>query len=153
MKRKHGAPRIEKTAYIAGPMRGHFMFNFPTFFEVEQEARVRGFIINNPARHDLDVYPNIEDWPGFEEGQLTHESDFDLEAAMSWDLSRVIAGDAVIMLPGWEKSSGARLERLVAERTGKQVFLAYQCDDGWSIAADRRQKCMNSVVMPQRVRT
>lgn len=129
-----------KSAYIAGPMRGYARFNFDTFFQVEAEAIERGWLTHNPARHDLDVYPDIITWDGFDAG--TVDDAFDLPAAMQWDLARVIEADAIIMLPGWENSSGARCERLVAERCGRAVYLAFRCDDGWSIAADPIQRRM-----------
>lgn len=109
--------------YIAGPMRGIPEFNFPAFFEAEAWARTwfDGWPILNPARRDVDV--------GFDPtGLLGSDAElaelgFDLAEAMRHDIG-FIAQEArrIVMLPGWSRSSGATLERQVAEACGCAVL-------------------------------
>jgi hypothetical protein len=40
---------------------------------------------------------------------------FDFRAAFKWDCEKIIDGDAIYMLKGWEKSPGARAEHAVAQ--------------------------------------
>lgn len=104
--------------YIAGPMRGYPEFNFPAFFEAENDLRSVGpkdIEIINPARHDLEG--------GFEPDGLTGYEDleavgFSLKDALSWDLQQVLTADYLVLLKGWENSTGALLEVRTAMAAG-----------------------------------
>lgn len=102
------------TIYLAGPMRGYEDFNFPAFDAAAAWLRDFGWVVLSPADRDRDH--------GFDETANTMEG-FDLEAAMRHDLTWVIEADGIVLLPGWEESTGARIERLVAETCGKQTWL------------------------------
>lgn len=100
--------------YVAGPMRGYERHNFPMFDHVAEQLRTQlKAEVFNPADHDRSI--------GFSEDaevvpQLT------LQAMMRWDLARVMEVDAVVFLPGWRKSKGACVERLVAHYLGLLCF-------------------------------
>jgi len=100
--------------YLAGPMRGYERHNFPMFDHVANELRRQlKATVFNPADHDREI--------GFsEETEIlpTHT----LQQMMRWDLARVMAVDAVVFLPGWRKSKGACVERLVAHYLGLPCF-------------------------------
>lgn len=110
------APPIASSVYIAGPMRGHEHFNFPAFFAAETELEKLGIQTFNPAKHDLDAFPEFD-----------HTSDsldgFDITKAFVWDVQSIAAADGIALLPGWEKSEGANIELRIARMFDKKVFL------------------------------
>ena len=111
--------------YIAGPMQGHPRFNFPLFDIAAKSLRAYGYSVVNPAERDRTVHPDIESWPGFETGDVSMCPKFDLASTLRWDFHALMECDAIVMLPGWEASSGARDERHIAERTGLRIFTAH----------------------------
>jgi hypothetical protein len=107
------------TVYIAGRMRGIPAFNFPAFIRAEEDLLIYGYHTISPARHDLDS--------GFEPDGMTGNEDlskvgFDLKDALSWDLQQVLTVDAVVLLPGWERSSGVAAEIAAAKAVGTPVM-------------------------------
>lgn len=107
--------------YLAGPMRGIKEFNFPAFIEATDALRFRGHEVFNPAERDIDA--------GFQWRGLTGTMDeladlgFDLRAALGADLEWITAhAEGVVVLPGWENSSGARAEVATAKALGLEVF-------------------------------
>jgi hypothetical protein len=77
----------------------------------------------SPADHDRQVNPGVEDSPGFAHGIPAPDGP-SFADLIGWDL-RFIASfecDAVLFLPGWEKSKGAAYERTVAEACSKRIF-------------------------------
>jgi hypothetical protein len=103
------------TVYLAGPMRGYPAFNFPSFTDAARRLWDAGYEYVSPAEHDLAQ--------GFNPWLLAGDEDlsdlgFDLREALRWDLEQVTKADAICVLPGWEKSSGARAEVAVAAALG-----------------------------------
>lgn len=122
--------------YIAGPMRGYPCFNFPAFDQAAEYLVLQGHEAVSPAQMDRDEF-------GWAECPDTNVSDtFDVEDALRRDFLAILASDGILLLPGWEHSTGARAERFVAETTGKLVFLydpikaphIEPATDGWSFA-------------------
>lgn len=100
--------------YVAGPMRGYPEFNFPAFDAAAALLRGMGHEVFSPAERDRGT--------GFDETKNSLDG-FDLHAAMRADLDYIVnQSDAIALLPGWEKSSGANIEKTVAEATGKTVY-------------------------------
>lgn len=100
--------------YLAGPMRGHRLFNFPAFFKAELRLRELGYDVVNPAARDMadGMDPSV-----------TNTSDtFDLHAAFRFDFQAILDADLVVFLPGWLKSSGANAERVVAYHVGVPCY-------------------------------
>lgn len=91
--------------YVAGPMTGHPELNFPAFNATAAALRAAGHEVENPAEINPDPAAEWTD-------------------CMFADLKALTDCDAIVMLPGWEKSPGAQIERLWATRTGKTVFCA-----------------------------
>ncbi len=108
-------------AYIAGPMRGLPNFNFARFDEAAERWREAGYGVVNPADHDRQVYPDIAEWPGFAKGDPAKCPEFDLRAALLWDLNEISTCDVLVLLPGYSTSSGARCEVAFAEALGITV--------------------------------
>jgi uncharacterized protein DUF4406 len=110
--------------YLAGPMRGYPFFNFPAFHEAAAVLRNQGHTIFSPAERDEAI--NGED---FAKRFPTGSNDdaaaqgFDLRAALCDDLTWVCReADGIALLPGWEKSRGARAEKATAEALDLKVF-------------------------------
>lgn len=113
--------------YLAGPMTGIPQFNLPAFDEAASNLRIvlggDGVDVVSPAEIDdpatraaslassdgllVDGLLNDETWGDF----------------LSRDVKLVADEvDAIMVLPGWEKSKGARLEVFVARSVGKPVY-------------------------------
>jgi hypothetical protein len=97
--------------YIAGPMTGYPEFNFPAFFAAGERLEQEGWTVFNPAKKDAE-----KDLAGFATGDAKEAvaKGFDFREAFLWDVSKVIEGDAVYMLRGWQYSPGASGEHAVA---------------------------------------
>lgn len=99
--------------YLSGPMRGYPKFNFPAFDAARDAGRARGFGVMSPA--DMDR-------------ELGHTEDDSLDAINTPENQRRFAardcaallalkaenGDGIALLPGWEKSTGAVAELMLA---------------------------------------
>ena len=109
--------------YLAGPMTGLPQFNYPAFMSVAAKLRGAGFEVVSPAEMDdpatqAAALASLDGAPGT--GSANGESWGDFLAR---DV-KLLADDgieAVIALPGWEKSKGARLETFVASLCGLPV--------------------------------
>lgn len=122
---------MKPSCYTAGPMRGYDYFNFPAFDEAAEWLRDKGWDVISPAEHDRELgldetlCPELPDW-------------FSLENAMRFDLASVIQTDAIVLLPGWWRSEGARKEATVAMWCGRDVYFL---GDTW----DERDKVLIEV--------
>lgn len=102
--------------YLAGPMRGIADFNFPAFHAAAKALRDRGYTVFSPAEKGEEVL--MTDNPGIQENLAFRRKVFALD--MAWIAEHA---DTVALLPGWEKSSGARAERALAEAIGLNVMI------------------------------
>lgn len=105
---------MAKKIYIAGPMTGYPEFNFPAFFTAQYTLEKLGWTVFNPANKDAEA--GVVNGAGWAEGddQKLMASGWDFKDAFLWDVTKVIEGDGIYMLSGWEKSSGACAEHAVA---------------------------------------
>ena len=111
-----------KKIYIAGPMRGIRDFNFPAFHQAAKELCLRGYEVFDPAQRDKDTHG--EDVFQSETGDLNDLVDFNFSHrdAMKADTTWICdEADAIAMLPGWEKSSGAFAEWALARCLGLEI--------------------------------
>lgn len=99
--------------YIAGPMRGYDCFNFPAFDACAADLRQFGYDVISPAEHDREQ--------GFDETKNSLDG-FDMTTALLWDLEQVANVDAIVLLPGWEKSTGVAAELATARALGKAAY-------------------------------
>lgn len=106
-----------RALYIAGPMTGIPEFNYPAFREAEISLLAAGYAALNPA--SIEAYnptPGIpQEWRWY----------------MRHALRMVSNCDALALLPGWEKSRGAKLEVQVASA----LELPIRMVDEWIEAA------------------
>ena len=90
--------------YIAGPMTGYKDWNFDSFKHTEDILDIYDFKVENPVNNGSDT-------------------------SLSWEwylkkaLTQMLTCDAVLLLKGWEKSKGARLEFNTATAVGIPCFV------------------------------
>jgi hypothetical protein len=91
--------------YLSGPMTGIEEFNFPAFHSAATDLRAKGFEVISPA----EIEHPIQTW----------------EACMRNDIRELMRADKVAVLPGWEKSKGAKIEVQLASALGMDIIDAY----------------------------
>lgn len=91
--------------YLAGPMSGLPDDNYPAFHAAAGALRAIGQVVESPAENPK---PGVPTWENY------------LRAA----LTQMLRCDSILLLPGWEESRGARLEKHVAEALGMTVLFA-----------------------------
>lgn len=94
---------IKETFYLAGPMTGYPNWNYETFNCVAQIMRQNGARVLNPA--DIGV---IEGW--------------DCDDYWPINKAMLMGADTIVMLPGWEKSMGAKRELEFAKELGLGIL-------------------------------
>ena len=88
--------------YISGPMTGLPNLNTGAFNDAEDKLRKAGWAdIRNPARLAVNEYENLP-----------------RSLYLRSDLRQLLDCQAILLLRGWEKSKGARLEALIADEVG-----------------------------------
>ncbi|AZL74564.1 DUF4406 domain-containing protein [Pseudomonas oryziphila] len=91
--------------YISGPMSGLPDLNYPAFHAVAGRLRAEGLEVENPAENPE---PPCGSWSGY----------------MRLALVQISKCNGMIVLPGWTKSRGARLEVHIAKELGLLVTCA-----------------------------
>jgi hypothetical protein len=99
--------------YIAGPMAGKPLYNFPAFDAAAAQLARDGWTPINPAQLDRDA--------GFDPERDPVTPEF-LKGAMKRDLLALLEADALALLPGWPKSKGALAEKAVAQWRGIPIY-------------------------------
>ena len=102
--------------YIAGPMRGYTLLNFPEFYRIERIWNNAGWLTINPAQMDKDHGHDPEVDKHMEKNGL------DFAECMARDLPAVASCTAICLMTGWEKSVGANTELGHAILLGKEVY-------------------------------
>lgn len=97
--------------YLSGPMSGYENWNGPAFEKYAAQLRAKGLEVVSPWEMDKDVH------------------DQPYRTYLARDCFTILYPsygiEAVYMMPGWEKSKGAQLERHCAEAIGLPVVLLY----------------------------
>lgn len=110
--------------YLAGPMRGKVLYNFPAFFDAAIKLRDQGHFVFNPADYDMangfDPTKPLEDQP----------NGFSLGEVMRLDFEKIMQCEAVVLLPEWEASTGVQAELAVALSIGLPVFEIQTAQNG-----------------------
>lgn len=117
--------------YIAGPMTGLPQFNYPAFIEAAARLRAMGHDVTSPAEMDdpetaKAAMASPDGAPGSGSANGETWGDF-----LARDV-KLLADDgieAIVVLPGWDKSRGARLETFVGNAMcGMPVFEMHEHD-------------------------
>ncbi len=106
------------TFYVCGPMTGMRDFNFPLFDQVTELARSQGLSVISPAELDREhgIDPSVDP----DSVERARRADPNLIQTIVQRDTQVIVGlerdkgDGLILLPGWEESTGARAEIALA---------------------------------------
>ncbi len=93
-----------KRVYIAGPMSGLPDFNYPAFNAAAERLRAAGFDVLNPAENPV---PPCGTWLAY----------------MRMALAQLVTCDTVVLLNGWERSKGAKIERQLAHDLGLNIVM------------------------------
>lgn len=96
--------------YLSGPMTGLPDHNYPAFQAAAERLRAQGATVISP--HELPA-----NCPGCVHGAMPHLWAEHMRA----DLAALLTCNVIMLLPGWEQSRGAQLEKTVAEAVGMMV--------------------------------
>lgn len=113
--------------YVAGPMRGYELFNFPAFAEATEKLRAAGYEVVSPAEEDVKR--------GFDPAVSMDFNEAMYHEAMRRDIELVLSVDGVALLHGWRKSTGANVEHDVARAIGLDAMLV----EAWLVRASKER--------------
>lgn len=117
-----------KPAYLAGPMSGFPLHNYPVFAWVAKRLRAQGWDIVSP----------IEINPGQEHSDFSEPL---FRSCMQADIHALVDCDAIILMPGWEHSRGAMIEFELAKALGHEIyFITSMSVDQIDLMANRPPK-------------
>ena len=141
------------TVYIAGPMRGYVEYNFPEFYRAEKllQTQYPGCKVYNPARMDNEA--------GFDEkasGAECHGvAEDNLRKWFPRDVEAIAKCDTIYLLEGWQSSTGATIEKQIAEMFGLTVMYETQpnvCSEALRLVyGDRGEAYGHPIVEHQRI--
>lgn len=96
---------MQDICYLSGPMSGLPNLNRAAFDAEAGRLRAMGITVVNPAEVEL---PEGATWADF----------------MRADIKELMSCTTIVLLPGWERSEGARLEHFIAVKLDMKVVLA-----------------------------
>jgi len=97
------------TVYISGPVSNIENYNREAFQLAEDYLQSLGHFVINPTK---EVQPDAKKtWIDY----------------MRIDVGLLLRADAIYMLPGWQKSKGAKLEWKIARELEYKVFFHTNC--------------------------
>jgi len=116
------------TYYIAGPMRGVKQYNFPMFDATADHLKNCGYKVINPAQMDRDNGLDPVQRPGELEAYMKRPDA--VHSVVERDIGAIQTltkenGDGLCLLPGWQKSQGARMEVNLAIWLGLHFLEVY----------------------------
>ena len=107
------------TLYQAGPMRSRPYFNSVAFEIAATNLRAQGIEVVSPVEMDQELGMNFMDYP---EGTEPLPEGFSLPELMRRDLEALTSCDGVVVMPGWQHSTGATVEVAYARFLGLPVY-------------------------------
>lgn len=105
-------------------MRGIARWNFPAFDEAARLCDALGIEHLSPA--DLDRSLGITEDAADEAGSYPPEA---FHAAMRRDIPAVLSCGGVLLLRGWETSTGANVEKTVNDAVGGRLYKVVYADE------------------------
>lgn len=88
--------------YLSGPMSGLEDFNYPAFLAMAEKVRRVGFLVINPAEIGAQLV------------RIKRPKPVKWEEYMRQTIAEMMRADWILMLDGWDRSRGARIERQLA---------------------------------------
>jgi len=104
-----------KRVYIAGPMTGYPNHNVAAFDAAKDQLATEGVVVVSPP----DI-TRANPQPGIHSDGSIDPAAY--KALVKLDLVMMLECDEVVVLSGWERSKGARLEIAVAQACGIPVL-------------------------------
>jgi hypothetical protein len=108
------------SVYLSGPMRGYPEYNFPAFHLAKGVLEGLGCVVTSPA--SLDLEEGFDPTGGLPEGFLRQAAIRDFQA--------ILQCEAIVMLPGWKKSTGALAEWHIAKWLEMPIYYHYPDHEG-----------------------
>jgi hypothetical protein len=96
-------------------MRGYPQFNFPAFDAARDAWAARGWEVVSPADMDREL-------DGVQESNPTPDQIHSFAHYMRRDINALLTVDAIAFLPGWEASTGANVEKVVAQALNLDLY-------------------------------
>jgi nucleoside 2-deoxyribosyltransferase len=94
--------------YLAGPMTGYLEHNYPAFTAAAKALRELGHVVMSP--HETSPCTD-------------HQNPLPWSYYVKRDIAMLVTYcDAIVLLPGYEKSKGAALEHVIAVALGYHVY-------------------------------
>lgn len=93
-------------AYISGPMTNMPEFNYPAFNHATDELRRRGHFVISPVECGEHLDGTAAEWADY----------------LRADIPELVQCDTIVLLSGWHRSKGARLEHHIALELGMAVL-------------------------------
>lgn len=103
------------TVFLAGPMRGYPLYNFPLFDKASGQLRSYGYQVTSPADEDRKA--------GFDPAISLTDNFPTKEDCIKRSTTAIIACEAVFLLPGWMASECAPIEKQIAQFLHRELFL------------------------------
>jgi len=119
--------------YLAGPMRGKALHNFPAFMEAAIHLRDLSHFVHNPAEKDLSVGFN----PSLPCDHPDNVDVFSLKEAFEWDFAAIMNSEAVVLLPGWRASKGTQAEVVLALAIERSIWELKRKEDSEELYIER----------------
>lgn len=105
--------------YLAGPMRARPFFNAVAFEIAASRLREQGIEVVSPVELDQECGLNFTDYP---EGTGPLPEGFDLPSLMRRDLDAINTCAGIVLMAGWQHSTGAQVEVAYARFLGLPVY-------------------------------
>lgn len=105
--------------YLAGPMRHRPFLNAVAFEIAAARLRDQGIEVVSPVELDQECGLNFTDYP---EGTEPLPEGFSLPELMRRDLDAINTCDGVVVMAGWQHSTGAAVEVAYARFLGLPVY-------------------------------
>lgn len=102
--------KAKTRVYVAGPMSGLPDANYPAFYAAASKLRTLGYAVENPAENPEPAAGAADPWREY----------------MRMGITQLMRCDAIVMLPGWEKSPGAKIEHALAGQLGIPCHLLHE---------------------------
>lgn len=116
--------------YLAGPMRTKPEFNYPAFMAGAKALRENGWEVFNPAEMDIEQDNQDEEFTKMTIEQQKAHAGAPMNARryarrdtrILIEKLRAEKGDAIVVLPDWEESTGAKAEVAIARWVGLRLL-------------------------------